>query len=41
MTLDGVSVTETYDKTAGSVEQDQPSNTCSLIMFYTPRNINR
>ena len=29
------SLTETKDRTAESVEQDQPAHTCSLILLYT------
>ena len=38
--LNGVWLTEIYDKAVESVEQDQTARTCSLILLYTLRKIN-
>ena len=40
MTLDGVSLAEFNIRATGSVEQDQPAHTCSLILLYTLRKLN-
>ena len=37
MAWDCVTLTDVNDRAAKSVEQDQPAQTCSLILLYTLR----